>query len=109
MMTCVVYSSSLCVEGGRGVLCVFVFVFVYCLSKTSCYIFFSSSYSTHPCPSLLFTEGLDKWERLTVADALESQSFEDGDVVVKQGEEGNHFYIIVEVRVAPCLMRVRTV
>jgi cAMP-dependent protein kinase regulator len=41
-------------------------------------------------------EGLDKWERLTVADALESQSFDDGDVVVKQGEEGHHFYIIVE-------------
>merc|ERR1711994_788901 len=33
-------------------------------------------------------ENLDKWERLTVADALEATSFEDGDVVVTQGEDG---------------------
>merc|ERR1719284_37114 len=31
-------------------------------------------------------ENLDKWERLTVADALEATSFEHGDVVVTQGE-----------------------
>merc|ERR1711997_191376 len=41
-------------------------------------------------------ENLDKWERLTVADALEAVSFEDGDVVVTQGESGNDFFIIVE-------------
>merc|ERR1712228_555952 len=34
-------------------------------------------------------ENLDKWERLTVADALEAVSFEDEEVVVKQGEAGN--------------------
>ena len=39
---------------------------------------------------------LDKWERLTVADALEATSFEDGDDVVKQGEPGDDFYIIVD-------------
>ena len=41
-------------------------------------------------------ENLDKWERLTVADALEATSFEDGDAVVKQGEPGDDFYIIVD-------------
>merc|ERR1712168_481147 len=41
-------------------------------------------------------ENLDKWERLTVADALEATSFEDGDDVVKQGEPGDDFYIIVD-------------
>jgi len=41
-------------------------------------------------------ENLDKWERLTVADSLEAVSFEDEEVVVKQGEQGNDFFIIVE-------------
>merc|ERR1711935_292359 len=39
---------------------------------------------------------LDKWERLTVADSLEAVSFEDEEVVVKQGEAGNDFFIILE-------------
>lgn len=43
-----------------------------------------------------FAESLDKWERLTVADALEIVSFEDGETIVKQGEAGDDFYIIVE-------------
>merc|ERR1712168_1589743 len=41
-------------------------------------------------------ENLDKWERLTVADALEATSFEDGEAVVKQGEPGDDFFIIVD-------------
>lgn len=41
-------------------------------------------------------DNLDKYERLTVADALEAISFEDNEVVVKQGEQGNDFFIIVE-------------
>lgn len=41
-------------------------------------------------------ENLDKWERLTVADALEAVTFEDADVVVKQGEPGDDFFIIVD-------------
>jgi cAMP-dependent protein kinase regulator len=41
-------------------------------------------------------ESLDKWERLTVADALEPVSFDDGETIVRQGEPGNDFYIIVE-------------
>jgi cAMP-dependent protein kinase regulator len=43
-------------------------------------------------------ENLDKWERLTVADALEPCSFQDGQSVVTQGEPGEEFYIIVEGR-----------
>ena len=46
--------------------------------------------------SLYFAENLDKWERLTVADALEAVSFEDTEVVVTQGEPGNDFFIILE-------------
>ncbi|XP_077296909.1 protein kinase, cAMP-dependent, regulatory subunit type 1 isoform X1 [Arctopsyche grandis] len=41
-------------------------------------------------------DSLEKWERLTVADALESVSFEDGETIVRQGEPGDDFYIIVE-------------
>lgn len=48
---------------------------------------------TNPLPP----ESLDKWERLTVADALEPATFKAGDNVVTQGESGEDFYIIVEV------------
>jgi len=41
-------------------------------------------------------ENLDKWERLTVADALEAVSFDDTEVVVTQGEPGNDFFIIAD-------------
>uniref|UniRef100_A0A8C5S121 Cyclic nucleotide-binding domain-containing protein n=1 Tax=Laticauda laticaudata TaxID=8630 RepID=A0A8C5S121_LATLA len=40
---------------------------------------------------------LDKWERLTVADALETVQFEDGQKIVVQGEPGDDFFIITEV------------
>ena len=39
---------------------------------------------------------LDQWERLTVADALESVTFDKDDVIVRQGEPGDDFFIIVE-------------
>lgn len=42
-------------------------------------------------------ETLDEWERLTVADSLEPIQFDDGDIVVKQGDPGDDFFIIVEV------------
>lgn len=45
-----------------------------------------------------YAESLEKWERYTVADALEPCSFEDGETIVKQGEPGDDFYIIVEGR-----------
>ncbi|TWW69993.1 cAMP-dependent protein kinase type I-beta regulatory subunit [Takifugu flavidus] len=42
-------------------------------------------------------ESLDKWERLTVADALEPVQFEDGEKIVVQGAPGNDFFIITEL------------
>ena len=39
---------------------------------------------------------LDSWERLTIADALEAVNYEDGKQIVKQGEKGDDFFIIVE-------------
>jgi hypothetical protein len=44
------------------------------------------------------TESMTKWEKLTVADALEPFSFEDGQVIMKEGEPGDMFYLITEVR-----------
>ncbi|KAJ6659806.1 hypothetical protein lerEdw1_018522 [Lerista edwardsae] len=41
-------------------------------------------------------KSLDKWERLTVADALEPVQFEDGEKIVVQGEPGDDFFIITE-------------
>ncbi|XP_061604845.1 protein kinase, cAMP-dependent, regulatory, type I, alpha (tissue specific extinguisher 1) a isoform X2 [Phyllopteryx taeniolatus] len=41
-------------------------------------------------------ESLDKWERLTVADALETVQFEDDQKIVVQGEPGDEFFIILE-------------
>ena len=46
-------------------------------------------------------ETLDEWERLTVADSLEPIQFDDGSIVVKQGDPGDDFFIIVEVRIDP--------
>lgn len=41
-------------------------------------------------------ESLDKWERLSVADALEPAIFEDSQEIVRQGEPGDDFFIITE-------------
>ncbi|KRX92773.1 cAMP-dependent protein kinase regulatory subunit [Trichinella pseudospiralis] len=41
-------------------------------------------------------EDLDKWERLTVADALEPVAFEKGTHIVEQGQPGDNFFIILE-------------
>jgi len=46
---------------------------------------------------MLLTESLDKWERLTVADALEPVQFDDGQEIVRQGDPGEDFFIITEV------------
>lgn len=45
-------------------------------------------------------DNLEKWERLTVADALEPVRFEAGDCIVQQGDPGDDFYIIIEVCVS---------
>ena len=41
-------------------------------------------------------ERLDKWEKLAVADALQEESFPDGELIVKQGQEGEEFYFIAD-------------
>ncbi|XP_078317271.1 cAMP-dependent protein kinase regulatory subunit-like isoform X1 [Crassostrea virginica] len=41
-------------------------------------------------------DNLDKWERLTVADAFEPVQFEDGQEIVRQGDPGDDFFIITE-------------
>ena len=51
-----------------------------------------------PHLTLYSSENLDKWERLTVADALEPVQFEDKEQIVRQGEPGEDFFIILEVR-----------
>ena len=45
-------------------------------------------------------ESLDSWERLTICDSLEPCAFQDGEEIVRQGEPGDEFFIIVEVSVA---------
>jgi cAMP-dependent protein kinase regulator len=39
---------------------------------------------------------LTEYEILTIADALQEESFKDGDVICKQGDSGDTFYIIKE-------------
>lgn len=41
-------------------------------------------------------QNLDEWERLTIADALEEVIFQAGEEVVKQGDQGNKFYMIIQ-------------
>ncbi|CAG2100370.1 unnamed protein product [Medioppia subpectinata] len=41
-------------------------------------------------------DSLDIYERLTVADALTPVQFADGDIIVKQDEPGDDFYVIEE-------------
>ena len=45
---------------------------------------------------MAFSENLDRWERLTVADALEAVTFKVEDVIMRQGAPGDDFFIIVE-------------
>jgi len=39
---------------------------------------------------------MDNYERSKLADAIKEEIFNKGDVVIKEGENGNVFYIIVE-------------
>jgi cAMP-dependent protein kinase regulator len=44
--------------------------------------------------SVPILDTLYKWEKLTIADSLQPRQFVTGEVVMKQGETGNEFYII---------------
>lgn len=48
---------------------------------------------------------LQKYELLTVADALETANFSDGEVIIRQGDPGDTFYIIVEGEVQVSQLR----
>jgi len=41
-------------------------------------------------------DNLQPWERLAVADALESVSFDKSEDIVREGEHGNEFFIIIQ-------------
>jgi len=52
----------------------------------------------NPCTLIVFnTENLATWELHTVADALEPIQFDDGEEIVRQGDRGEDFFLIVEV------------
>lgn len=55
------------------------------------------SLSLSPSHSLSISAPLNHWERLTVADALEPEVYHDGEVIIRQGERGDSFFIIVDV------------
>jgi cAMP-dependent protein kinase regulator len=41
-------------------------------------------------------KSMQKYERTKLADAFKEQWFEDGDVIIKEGDTGNDFYLIME-------------
>eukprot|EP01119_Soliformovum_irregulare_P004304 TRINITY_DN15307_c0_g1_i1.p2 TRINITY_DN15307_c0_g1~~TRINITY_DN15307_c0_g1_i1.p2 ORF type:complete len:381 (+),score=92.78 TRINITY_DN15307_c0_g1_i1:36-1178(+) len=41
-------------------------------------------------------QGLTNWERMTVADALEQRTFAEEEIVIREGEAGHSFYIVIE-------------
>jgi CRP-like cAMP-binding protein len=49
--------------------------------------------------SVPLLQNLDRYERLKVADALTAESFKDGEVIIKQNDEGDKFYLILEGQV----------
>lgn len=49
-------------------------------------------------------DNLDEYERMSVADALEEVEFKAHEEIIRQGDEGHHFFIIVEGQ-ATVLMR----
>jgi len=38
--------------------------------------------------------GLNTWEKAKIADALETEVFESGEVVIAQGDVGEYFYLV---------------
>lgn len=46
--------------------------------------------------NIALLESLNETERLKFADALRPETFSDGEVIIKQGDAGNLFYIIEE-------------
>jgi cAMP-dependent protein kinase regulator len=38
--------------------------------------------------------GLNTWEKAKIADALETETFDRGEVVIHQGDVGEYFYLV---------------
>jgi cAMP-dependent protein kinase regulator len=39
---------------------------------------------------------MDEYERAKLADSLKEETFKQGDFIIKEGEEGNTFYMILD-------------
>ena len=39
---------------------------------------------------------MDKWEKFSLADALEEATFSDGETIVQQGNVGDFFYLVID-------------
>ena len=44
--------------------------------------------------SVPLLSGLNSWEKAKIADALETEVFENGEVVIHQGDVGEYFYLV---------------
>jgi len=44
--------------------------------------------------SVPLLSGLNHWEKAKIADALETEAFEAGEVVIRQGDAGEYFYLV---------------
>lgn len=52
--------------------------------------------------SVPMLQSLDPYERMTLADALESKQYKDGELIIKQGDQADAFYLMEKgvVRIA---------
>lgn len=55
----------------------------------------------HPCSVRLTSQvdllkDVDPYERSKVADALKSQTFVKGDVIIREGDQGDTFYLLLD-------------
>ena len=50
----------------------------------------------HSAVDNILTDELDKWERLTIADALEEVEFDGGHQIITKGDNGKDFFFILE-------------
>ena len=46
--------------------------------------------------SVQLLQNMDHYERSKLADAIKEEKFNPGDYIIREGEEGNVFYLIVE-------------
>jgi len=44
--------------------------------------------------SVPLLSGLNHWEKAKIADSLETETFLNGEVVIRQGDVGEYFYLV---------------